>query len=59
MKYVALAFNAWDSIMAHTPVPLPVAPLGKSSGFMLVYDTLEALRDDHPDTQYVTIEPAE
>jgi hypothetical protein len=58
LKYVALAFNAWDSIHAVTPLILSVAPLGKSSGFMLVYDSLATLRKDYPESEYLIVAPA-
>lgn len=57
-KYVVLAFNAWDSINALTPALVPVQPIGRSSGFMLVYDNLRSLRKDYPDSEYCTIKPA-
>lgn len=58
LKYVALAYNAWDSIHAVTPIILPISPLGKSTGFMLVYDSLEALRADYPNTAHLVVMPA-
>jgi hypothetical protein len=58
LKYVVLAFNAWDNINAFTPAPLPVHPIGRSSGFMLVYDTLAQLRKDYPKSAYFEIKPA-
>jgi hypothetical protein len=58
LKYVVLAFNAWDSINALTPALVPVHPIGKSSGFMLVYDSLADLRKDYPSSAYFEIKPA-
>jgi hypothetical protein len=56
-KYVALALNTWGNLRACTPAELPVAPIGKSTGFLLVYDTLEALRKEYPHSDYMTIMP--
>jgi hypothetical protein len=56
MRFVALLLNRWDAIEALTPAPLPVAPVGESIGFMLVYDTVAALRRAHPHCDYAAIE---
>lgn len=58
IKYVALAYNAWDSIVAVTPASLPIAPIGKSTGFLLAFDSIADLRRDFPKSAYITIIPA-
>lgn len=59
IKYVVMALNLWERIEARTPFPLPVVPIGKSCGFMLVYDNLKDLRKDYPRSEYIAIKPAE
>src|SRR5580765_1004731 len=54
--YVAMRLQLWERIEAITPHPLPVAPMGNSRGFLLVYETLEALHKEWPNSEYVTIE---
>jgi hypothetical protein len=57
IKYVVMVVERWDNLLACTPVQMPIQPLGRSVGFLLVYETLEALRADYPDRPYVTEEP--
>ena len=59
LKYVVLAFNAWDAINAITPAILPVHPIGKSVGFMLVYDSIADLRKDYPSSDFCTVKLAD
>src|SRR5580765_6631480 len=54
--YVAMRLQLWERCEALTPHPLPVAPMGKSRGFLLVYETLEALHKDWPNSDHITIE---
>lgn len=56
-KYVVLAFNAWDSINACIPMQVAVHPIGRSVGFMLVYDSIAELRKDYPSSDFCTIKP--
>ena len=56
IRYIAMLFNAWDKIQALTPFPVAVHPLGKSVGFMLVYDSLDDLHRDYPHADYTAVE---
>lgn len=57
--FVVLAFNAWESINALTPAQVAVHPMGKSLGFMLVYDSIADLRKDYPSSEYFEVKPAD
>lgn len=57
-RYIVLAVHSWDTINAVTPMLVPVQPIGRSVGFALVYDSIEALRKDYPSATYCTIRPA-
>lgn len=54
--HLVMRLNRWDKIEALTPFPVPVAPIGKSIGFLLVYDDLDALNSDYPDSPFIGIE---
>lgn len=54
--YVLMNLQKWDSVSALTPALLPVTGPGKSRGFLLVFDSLEDLRDFNRTANYVVIE---
>ena len=47
---------AHDCIVAHLPVKFDY---GTSCGFLACYESLEALREEHPDASYVTFNAQE
>jgi len=54
--YMAMKLNLWSKVEALTPQPQPIGGCGHSVGFMLVYETVEALHRDWPGAPYKTIE---
>lgn len=61
MKYVLMRFYEWHGLRI-AMLDDPTIPtmnfhgVGNSSGVMLVYDTLEALRAEHPDAPYMVLQ---
>lgn len=54
-KYVCMKYQHWANMEALTPARQPVKGPGRSTGCLLVYDTLAALKLDHPDAEYVKV----
>jgi hypothetical protein len=60
-RYVLMKVNLWKNVEAlllsstHTPFPMPVSGDGRSSGFLLVYDSLGDLIADNGNAPYVAV----
>jgi surfactin synthase thioesterase subunit len=55
-RYAAMKLQLWPNMEALTPAPQPIGGCGRSTGALLVYDTLEDLRADHGnDCNYIMI----
>jgi predicted DNA-binding protein (UPF0251 family) len=53
--YVLMKLQLWPNMEAYTPARQPIQGCGRSAGALLVYDSVEALRLDDQDGDYVMI----
>ena len=51
--YVPMKVNPWRSLLVDGGVP---ASSGPGAGFLVAYDSMEALREDYPDAQVMTFD---
>jgi hypothetical protein len=55
-RFIAMKLQLWPRMVALTPHEQPIGGCGRSSGCLLVYDSVEKLREDHPGCDYAVIE---
>jgi hypothetical protein len=56
IRYIAMKLQLWPNMRAITPNDQPVGGCGRSSGCLLVYDSVDDLLADHPGCEYKAIE---